>query len=435
MLPIVGGAEWKERLDAVLARRATFDPQVEQASSAIVRDVAARGDAAVLDYTERFDGVRPSPIAVPESALLSSLEAADPVWLRYLAAAAENILRFHERQLPSSWYTDDGDGVRLGQRVVPIERAGLYVPGGTAAYPSSVLMTAIPAQVAGVDGIHLVSPPGPNGLPHAQVMAAACLLGLTNVYAVGGAQAIGALAHGTESIPQVDKIVGPGSAYVTAAKKVVYGLVDIDALAGPSEVVVLADDSANTEWVACDLLAQAEHDARASAILVTTHAQVAKSVRCHVLRMVPTMERRAILERSLADYGACVVARDRAEALGVVNALAPEHLELMVRQPWQVLESIRHAGAIFVGSYSPETVGDYFAGPNHVLPTGGTARYASALGVEDFVRRQSVVGYSRARIQKTAPAISFLAQGEGLPAHARAAEVRLGDPAGADSSG
>lgn len=425
MLPVVRSSDWKERLGAVLARRAAFDPAIERAAAAIVQDVAARGDAALLEYTERFDGVRPDPVAVPEGVLAASAAGLDPGWLRHLAAAADNIRRFHERQLPADWYTDDGDGVRLGQRVVPLERAGLYVPGGTAAYPSSVLMTAIPAQVAGVAEIHLASPPGRNGLPNAQVMAAAHFLGLRHVYAAGGAQAVGALAHGTESVPGVDKIVGPGSAYVTAAKRAVYGQVDIDSLAGPSEVVVLADETARADWVAWDLLAQAEHDERASAILVTTSEELARSVREHVLRIVPGQARRAILQRALADYGACIVAPDPDQAMDVVNALAPEHLELMVRHPWRALERVRHAGAIFIGAHSPEPVGDYFAGPNHVLPTGGTARYASALGVEDFVRRQSVIGYTAARLAKTAPAIAHLARAEALAAHARAVEVRL----------
>ncbi len=427
MLPVIGSADWKERLGAVIARRAAFDPAVEKAAVDIVQDVAARGDAALLEHTERFDGVRPDPVAVPESVLAASEAGADREWLRHLAAAAGNVRRFHERQLPADWYMDDGDGVRLGQRVVPLERAGLYVPGGTAAYPSSVLMTAIPAQVAGVAEIHLASPPGRDGLPNSQVLAAAHFLGLRHVYAIGGAQAIAAFAHGTQSVPAVDKIVGPGNAYVTAAKKAVYGTVDIDALAGPSEVVVLADSTANAEWVAWDLLAQAEHDERASAILVTTSEELARSVREHVRQIVPGLQRRAILERALADYGACVVAPSLAQAIDVVNALAPEHLELMVRDPWRVLEHIKHAGAIFVGAHSPEPVGDYFAGPNHVLPTGGTARYASALGVEDFVRRQSVIGYTAARLAKTAPAIAFLARGEALTAHARAVEARNSD--------
>ena len=425
MIPIVEYAEREARLGAVLSRSASFDPEVEAAAQAIVAQVQARGDEAVLDLTERFDGVRPEPLQVPLEALAQAFEAMDPALQRIIAEAAANIRRFHEKQQQQSWFTDDGDGVMLGQRVVALERVGLYVPGGTAFYPSSLLMNAIPAQVAGVEEIHLVSPPQADGLPHTLVLATAHFLGLENVYAVGGAQAVAALAFGTASIPKVDKIVGPGNVYVAAAKKLVYGPVDIDAVAGPSEIVVLADETADAEFVATDLLSQAEHDERASAILVTPHRPLAHAVRDHVARIAPTLERYAILEQSLRDYGACIVTETLEQAVAMVNDLAPEHLELIVHDPWKTMTAIKHAGAIFLGPYSSEPVGDYFAGPNHVLPTGGTARYASALSVDDFIRKQSIIAYTRERLHATGPAIVAFAESEELTAHARAIQVRL----------
>ncbi len=425
MVPIVDAETWKTRLRSISERRATFDPEVEEAARKIVTDVAARGDEALLEYTERFDGVRPTPIRMPESVLEEALESVDPTWLRRMSDAAENIRRFHRKQIRESWYFDGDDHVRLGQRILPIERVGLYVPGGTAAYPSSVLMTVIPAQVAGVRDIHLASPPRPSGRPHPLVLAAAALVDARSVYAMGGAQAIAALAYGTESVPRVDKIAGPGSAVVAAAKKLVYGKVGIDSLAGPSEIVVLADDEADPLFVAHDLLSQAEHDVRASVVLVTTSRSVAKEVQCHLESITPTLARSRIAKQSLLEFGASVVAKDLDEAVTVVNDLAPEHLELLVREPWSILERIRHAGAVFLGPWSPEPVGDYFAGPNHVLPTGGTARFASALSVGDFVRSQSVIAYTRERLAKTGESIAALAVSEGLEAHARAIKVRL----------
>ena len=332
---------------------------------------------------------------------------------------------FHERQLTNSWYMEDGDGVILGQRVMPIEKAGVYVPGGKAFYPSSLLMNVIPAQVAGVSEIHLVSPPQANGWPHPLVLGAAHQLGINHIYAVGGAQSIAALAYGTASIPKVDKIVGPGNVYVATAKKQVYGVVDIDSVAGPSEIVILADSTANPLYVATDLLSQAEHDERASAILVTTDNELAQRVQQHIHELVPTLSRQAILEKSLTTYSACIVAATFTEAIDVVNELAPEHLEIIVESPWDVMTQIKHAGAIFLGPYSTEPVGDYFAGPNHVLPTGGTARYASALSVDDFIRKQSVIYYTKERLQKTGSKIVDFANAEELSAHALAVSVRL----------
>ena len=425
MLPIIDYAERGERLGAVLGRSASFSPEVEASARAIVEAVRGGGDAALLEHTERFDGVRPDPLKVPAAALERASAAMDANLRRIIGEAAANIRRFHERQQERSWFTQDGDGVVLGQRVLPLERAGLYVPGGTAIYPSSLLMNAIPAQVAGVDEIHLVSPPGADGMPHPLVLATARFLGIEHVYAVGGAQAVAALAYGTETIPKVDIIVGPGNAYVAAAKKLVFGPVAIDSVAGPSEIVVLADETADPVFVAADLLSQAEHDVRASALLVTPHRPLAEAVAAEVARLVPTLERRAILEGALRDYGACIVTETMEQAVAMVNELAPEHLELLVRDPWQTMTAVRHAGALFLGPYSPEPVGDYFAGPNHVLPTGGTARYASALGVHDFVRRQSIIAYTRDRLRRTGADVMAFAESEALTAHALAVRVRL----------
>ena len=425
MIPIVDYQDCEARLGAVLNRNASFDPEVEAAVQAIIADVRQRGDEAVLDFTERFDQVRPEALRVPPQALKQAFDAMDPHLHRIIGEAAANIRRFHEKQHQQSWFMEDGDGVVLGQRVMPLERVGLYVPGGTAFYPSSLLMNAIPAQVAGVAEIHLVSPPQPDGLPHPLVLATAHFLGLDKVYAVGGAQAVAALAFGTASIPNVDKIVGPGNAYVAAAKKLVYGPVAIDSVAGPSEIVILADETADPAFAAADLLSQAEHDVRASAILVTPHRALAEAVRDHVTEMVPRLERHAIMEQALRDYGACIVTETMEQAISMVNALAPEHLELLVREPWPVMTAIKHAGALFLGPYSSEPVGDYFAGPNHVLPTGGTARYASALSVDDFIRKQSVLAYTRERLRKTGSDIVAFARSEELTAHAHAIQVRL----------
>lgn len=425
LLQIVPYAERHDRLAAVLNRSAVFDDDVETAVRAILDDVRHRGDAALLDLTERFDGVRPAALRVPFAALDDALAQLDPALRRTMEDAAHNIRRFHQHELPASWTTDDGDGVSLGQRIAPVDRAGLYVPAGTAPLPSSVLMNAIPAQVAGVRSIAVCSPPGPDGLPHPLVMAAARLLALDEVVPVGGAQAIAAMAFGTVSVPRVDVVVGPGNAYVATAKKLVMGRVGIDSVAGPSEVVVLADAAANPTFAAADLLAQAEHDVRASAILVTDSADIARRVQEEVERLVPTLPRAETLRASLASYGAAIVTETMAEAVDCVNELAPEHLVILTNDPDAQWRDIRHAGAVFLGAHSPEPVGDYYAGPNHVLPTGGTARFASALSVHTFLRRQSVVRYSSARLAATGEAIARFAEAEQLDAHAFAIRVRL----------
>jgi len=424
MIPIIDSSD-RSRLDAILRREATFSDEVDRTVDEILAGVKARGDAAVLDYTERFDGVRPEPVRVPTDVLSTAETVMDDDLRAVIEEAEDNIRRYHEKQVQDSWFTDDGDGVILGQRVVPMERAGLYVPGGTAFYPSSLLMNAIPAQVAGVQEIHLVSPPQEDGRPHPLVLATASVLGLEHVYAIGGAQAIGALAYGTESVAGVDKVVGPGNAYVAAAKKRVFGRVAIDSVAGPSEIGVLADETGDAEFIAADLLSQAEHDERASAILVTTDASLAEAVQEEVEAQVPGLPRADIIKTSLSDYGAIYVADTMGEAVDRINDLAVEHLELHVRNPWTMMTRIRHAGAIFLGPYSSEPVGDYFAGPNHVLPTGGTARHASALGVDDFIRKQSILSYTEERLSETGEAIAAFAEAEDLHAHAEAIRKRL----------
>ncbi len=393
----------------------------------IIETVRAEGDAALLSYTRKFDGIELAQIKVPVKSLQDAYHNLTPDFKAILEEAAHNIRKFHERQLPDSWFMDDGDGVMLGQRVVPIQKIGVYVPGGKAFYPSSLLMNVIPAQVAGVSEIHLTTPPNKHGLPSPLVLGAAHLLHLEHVYCVGGAQAVAALAYGTETIPCVDKIVGPGNVFVATAKKQVFGPVDIDSVAGPSEIVVLADETANPRYVAADLLSQAEHDENASAILVTPDQSLADQVKQQIMEMVPRLSRRGIIEASLKAYGACIVTPSLAEAVSLVNDLAPEHLEIITTDPWHTMTQIQHAGAIFLGPYSSEPVGDYFAGPNHVLPTGGTARYASALSVDDFVRKQSIIHYSHSKLKETGPSIVDFACAEELTAHAHAIAVRLED--------
>ncbi|MEM0961496.1 MAG: histidinol dehydrogenase [Bacteroidota bacterium] len=425
LLPIVPYAERRQRLSAVLDRRAVFDDAVEASVRAILDDVRQRGDAALLDFTERFDGVRPERLSVPMDRMERALDALDPGLRVTLEQAAANVRAFHEAEMPSSWLREDGDGVLIGQRISPVERAGLYVPAGTAPLPSSVIMNAVPAQVAGVDEIHVCSPPGPDGSPHPLILATCRLLGIEHVYAVGGAQAIGALAFGTESVPRVDVIVGPGNAYVATAKKLVVGQVGIDSVAGPSEVLVLADDSADPTYAAADLLAQAEHDARASAVLVTPSAPLAQAVQHEVDRLIPTLPRAEVLRQSIPAYGAAIVTDSMADAIACVDELAPEHLVILSDDAEALWDQIRHAGAVFLGHQTPEPVGDYFAGPNHVLPTGGTARFASALGVGVFLRRQSVLRYAERRMRQTGESIARFAEAEQLDAHALAVRLRL----------
>jgi len=395
---------------------AAQDPAVQKAVRKILGEVRKRGDAAVRAYTRKFDGVAPKQFAVSEK----FLEAIPAAQAQALRAAHDRIRVFHERQLQKSWDFTDGDGTRLGQQVSALERVGLYVPGGKAAYPSSVLMNAVPAKVAGVRELVMVSP-NPNPL----VLAAAALAGVDRVIGIGGAQAIAALAYGTKSIPRVDKIVGPGNAYVAEAKRQVFGEVGIDMVAGPSEILVIADGSAPADWVAMDLFSQAEHDESAQAILLSPNADYLDAVAASIQRLIVEMPRREVIAASLKGRGALILTRDLEEACAVANRIAPEHLELVVENPEAWLPKLTRAGAVFLGRWSSEAIGDYCAGPNHVLPTAGTARFSSPLGVYDFQKRTSVIGVSRQSAEKLGRIAVTLAQGEGLSAHARAAEMRF----------
>jgi len=407
---------FSEKLSALTRYDAAQDPAVQRAVRKILADVRRRGDAAVRDYTKKFDGVAPKQYAVSEE----FLEAIPAEQARALRAAHDRIRTFHEKQLQKSWEFTDADGTRLGQRLSPLERVGLYVPGGKAAYPSSVLMNAVPAKVAGVRELVMASP-NPNAL----VLAAAALAGVDRVLGIGGAQAIAALAYGTKSIPRVDKIVGPGNAYVAEAKRQVFGEVGIDMVAGPSEILVIADGAAPADWIAMDLFSQAEHDESAQAILLSPNEGYLDEVAASVRKLLVEMPRRKVIAASLKARGALILTRDLEEACAVANRIAPEHLELSVENPEGLVEKIRNAGAIFLGRWSSEAVGDYCAGPNHVLPTAGTARFSSPLGVYDFQKRTSVIGVSQSAAAKLGRIAMTLAEGEGLTAHARAAEMRF----------
>jgi histidinol dehydrogenase len=429
VIEIIGSHD-KERLAAKLERirerNVVLDADLMKQVGSIIDEVRVHGDAALIDYAARFDGsvMQASELRMGEEELRRIAAEVDSTFLEALQEAISNVRCFHENERLESWEIENEYGDRLGQRITPIESVGLYVPGGTASYPSSVVMNVVPAQVAGVKHIVVATPP--LSLRENPAVAAALLqLGFNEVCAVGGAQAIAALAYGTETVPQVDKITGPGNRYVAAAKKLVFGTVGIDSIAGPTEVAIVADDTARAEFVAADLLAQAEHAEDASAILVTTSEQLAKEVAAEVLRQAQSLPRRAIVEKSLAQYGAILLVADLDAACAIVNDLAPEHLEIVTRDDDGVGANILHAGAIFFGPYTPEVVGDYFAGPNHVLPTAGAARFSSALSVFDFVRRTSVIRYSREALRHSAEKISTLAKAEGLDAHARSAAIRL----------
>ncbi len=406
-----------ERKLADLTRyQAAQDPVVQKAVRSIIAEVRKRGDAAVRAYTKKFDGVEPRQYAV-SAKFLDAIPREQADALRF---AHGRIRAFHERQLQRSWDFIDADGTRLGQQVSPLERVGLYVPGGKAAYPSSVLMNAVPAKVAGVRELVMTSPK-PNPL----VLAAAALAGVDRVIGIGGAQAIAALAYGTKTIARVDKIVGPGNAYVAEAKRQVFGEVGIDMVAGPSEILVIADGSANPDWVAMDLFSQAEHDESAQAILLSPAARTLDAVAASIEKLLRDMPRRKVIEASLKSRGALILTRDLDEACAVANRVAPEHLELVVENPEAWLPKLTRAGAVFLGAWSSEAIGDYCAGPNHVLPTAGTARFSSPLGVYDFQKRTSVIGVSREAARKLGRVAVTLAEGEGLSAHARAAQMRF----------
>jgi histidinol dehydrogenase len=415
----------EELLEHLQSRSVSLDSELVGAVAAIVKDVRERGDEALLEYSERFDGVRvsPSELRLGEDELRRYAARVDERVVSSLRDAIANIRRFHLRQIEASWEMSPTEGITLGQRITPIERVGLYVPGGTAAYPSSVIMNVVPAQIAGVERI-LVSTP-PRALAENPAVATALLeLGITEIYAVGGAQAIAAMTYGTETVPAVDKITGPGNKYVAAAKKLVFGDVGIDAIAGPSEVVIVADNSARADFVAADLLAQAEHGEDASALLITTSDDLAKAVIGELELQLEDLPRRTVAGHSLTEYGAIVLVEDTGEACELINKLAPEHVEVITRDDAAVAAKLRHAGAIFLGAFTPEAVGDYFAGPNHVLPTQRTARFSSALGVYDFMKRTSVLRYSQAALAESSSRIAALAEAEGLHAHAQSVSIR-----------
>ena len=410
-------------LDHLAARSVALDAELMKQVSSIIDDVRTRGDEALIDYTARFDRVELKELRISREDLQRYAEGVDEAVRQALLVAIANVRSFHERQVEQSWTFSPAEGVQLGQRITPLDSVGLYVPGGTAAYPSSVVMNVVPAQVAGVERIVVTTPP--RTLSESPAVAAALLeLDVTEVYAVGGAQAIAALAFGTETVPRVDKITGPGNKYVAAAKKLVFGVVGIDAIAGPTEVVIVADDTARAEFLAADLLAQAEHGEDASAILITDSERLAQSVAHAVALQAESLPRREIVIRSLNDYGAIIVVENLGEAAALVNELAPEHVEIVTSDDEAVAQNIRHAGAIFFGGYTPEAVGDYLAGPNHVLPTGRTARFSSALGVYDFVKRTSLLRYTSEAFKEVAARVGVLAESEGLSGHARSALIR-----------
>ncbi|MGN7300237.1 histidinol dehydrogenase [Ferdinandcohnia sp. SAFN-114] len=417
-----------ERVTSTVSLKRTIDSgTVEQRKAVleILENVEKDGDKALRYYTEKFDGVLLDGLKVTDSDFQEAYQKLDANLVLIIKEAAENIRDYHSRQVKQSWMTMKDNGTILGQKVTPLDAVGVYVPGGKAAYPSSVLMNVIPAQVAGVERIVMVSPPGKDGTIPAGVLVAADILGVKEIYKVGGAQAVGALAFGTETIKPVDKIVGPGNIFVALAKREVYGNVDIDMIAGPSEIVVLADETALPNEIAADLLSQAEHDERASSILVTPSMQLAEAVSEEVERQLILLPREAIARASINDFGAIYVTGDLDEAIKVVNELAPEHLEIVTEEPMEQVGKIKHAGAIFIGRYSSEPVGDYFAGPNHVLPTNGTARFSSPLSVDDFTKKSSIISYSKQAIEENGPKIAAFARLEGLEAHARAVEERL----------
>ena len=417
----------EEVLSRLHTRSAGNTPEFEKIVSEIVENVRRNGDQALFSYTEKFDHVRISAdtIRVSEEEKKEAYERVGPELLEVIRKALENIRSFHEKQLAKSWFMTSEEGIMLGQKIIPLQRAGVYVPGGKAVYPSTVLMNVVPAKVAGVEEIIMVTPPGRDGKISPNTLVAALEAGADEIYKVGGAQAVAALAFGTESIPRVDKITGPGNIFVTLAKRQVFGNVSIDSIAGPSEIMVLADETACARHVAADLLSQAEHDEMASAILVTTSERLAEEVSSEIDGFLPVLERNNIIRASLDQYGYLLVAENLADAVDMVNAVASEHLEIVTADPFDVMTRIRNAGAIFLGGYSSEPLGDYLAGPNHVLPTGGSARFFSPLSVDDFMKKSSVIYYSENALRKVSSDIITFAKAEGLTAHANSISVRF----------
>lgn len=422
-----GDSDFWPQLTTLLAWDASSDVSVYDTVKDILAQVKLQGDQAVLDYSQRFDRITAQTVAELEISLAQAQAALASIpdkQRQALRQAADRVRSYHEHQKQDSWTYTEADGTILGQQITPLDRTGLYVPGGKASYPSSVLMNAIPAKVAGVGELIMVVPT-PDGEVNDLVLAAAAIAGVDRIFAIGGAQAVAALAYGTETIPQVDKIVGPGNIYVATAKAMVFGTVGIDMIAGPSEILVICDGKTDPDWIAMDLFSQAEHDEDAQSILISPDAEFLKQVENAIERLLPTMERKDIIAKSLAERGALIQVKDMAEAVEITNFIAPEHLELSVEQPMEMAKKIRHAGAIFMGRYTAEAVGDYCAGPNHVLPTSRTARFSSPLGVYDFQKRSSLIQLSEQGAQSLGQIASILARGEGLTGHARSAEYRL----------
>ncbi len=417
----------KNLLEDLLQRSPSSYGQYEQAVAEILNNVKIEKDKALFAYTEQFDHahIDASNVRVTMEEIQAAYEEVGEELLRVIRGSLESIKSYHEKQRQFSWFDSKPDGTILGQKVTALQRVGVYVPGGKAAYPSSVLMNIVPARVAGVDEIIMVTPPGADGRVNANTLVAACEAGATAIYKVGGAQAIGALAYGTESIPKVDKIVGPGNIYVALAKKAVYGHVSIDAIAGPSEIMVVADETANPRYVAADLLSQAEHDEMASAILVTTSEKLAREVSDQVDGFLKELSRADIIQKSLDNYGYILIADTMDEVIDTANEIASEHLEIMTKNPYDTMTRIRNAGAIFIGEYASEPLGDYYAGPNHVLPTNGTAKFFSPLSVDDFIKKSSIIGYSREALERVHKDIEAFAEAEHLTAHANSIKVRF----------
>jgi len=425
-MKLVTASEYRKELNDPKAAEARNE-ELDQAVLAILSEVREKGDAAVLSFTEKFDGIKLDSMLVSEEEFQEARALVSPAFIQAMEEAKENITSFHSEQKERSWFVNKPNGIMLGQKVTPIERVGIYVPGGKAAYPSTVLMDALPAKIAGVPAIAMTTPPQKDGKINPHVLVAAELAGVDKVYKVGGAQAIAALAYGTETIDKVYKIVGPGNAFVARAKKWVYGDVAIDMIAGPSEICVVADETCIPKFAAADLLSQAEHDEEASAICIATDKKIAEAIQAEVLKQLEQLERKAIAEKSIQDHGRVVLTASIEEAYELVNLLAPEHLQLMTRNPMEQMNLVQNAGAIFLGNYSPEPLGDYFAGPNHTLPTNGTAAFASPLGVYDFVKKSSIIQYSREALLSAADKIATIANTEGLTAHAKAITIRKED--------
>ena len=421
--------KYGEISDEEIFARAVPSVNVEGIVTEIIENVKKNGDQALFAYCEKFDKAKLTALEVTQAEMEEALAQVEPEFLEILEKAAANIRKFHQKQVRNSFIINDTDGVVIGQKIIPVDRAGLYVPGGTAAYPSTVLMDSIPAKIAGCKEVVITTPPNAEGKVNPVILAAAKVAGVDKIFKVGGAQAIAALAYGTESVPKVDKIVGPGNAFVAEAKKQVFGKVSIDMIAGPSEILIIADGNTDPRFAAADLLSQAEHDKMASAVLVTDSEELAVAVQAELEKQIPMLERAEIARASIDQNGKIIVAKDLKQAVDISNEIAPEHLELCVDNPFDYLDSIRHAGSIFMGRNCPEALGDYFAGPNHTLPTSGTARFSSPLGVDDFIKKTQYTYYTRDALKRVAKDVAYFAKAEGLTAHARSAVIRTEEDA------